>query len=542
MLAELLGQLSGLIDDVFEVPSNLGAAAEGNLDTDAGDVRIRVILVPGFPFTPPRVEILEEGIPRCPPLMRDRVLCWQDTADMLVDHARPLAVLAHCLVQVRRLLDHALHELPWVDIMAEYEVYWGQRSSEHLFVAGGPTCPEPTALAHTPGRFPMLHPKPGAIDAVLVPLAAGILPMPPEGRITVAWVREHLLTLLSPASRDLLTQMLSTRGRKFRQVVFQIPRSNGLPIHLGVQVRCGRGMGHPLLNGPGTRPVMPFSTSLWDVDFFRERGGAEVSFKSARVLVVGCGAVGGHVALDLARSGVGHLTLVDPDHLAPENTFRHALGMGVPYLNKALQLALHITASFPGVVPQPVPTTVEAALATGDLDLATFDAVVVAVDRPAGAQAVNVAAWKSGGPPTVLHAWLEAYGLASHVLRTHPGVPGCFECLVRDTETGKLVENRASLAAPGQDFLKDQAGCGGRYVPFGAVHASRTAVLAVEETLKGLGGERVPALVTWCGDSRPFLEAGYRLSDRGLRWEEGKVVDIARAESFVSGGCPVCGP
>ena len=266
-----------------------------------------------------------------------------------------------------------------------------------------------------------------------------------------------------------------------------------------------------------------------------------MTLKNKRVLVIGCGAVGGHIAVDLARSGVGLLMLVDPDEHTPENTFRHVLGIGLPHIGKAAQLAIHINASFPGAQAVPVPATVEATIKGGQLDLEAFDAAVVAVDRPAGAQALNAEAWSSISPPTVVHAWLEAYGLASHVLRTHPGTPGCFECLVRDLETGALDENRAHLAAHGQDFLKDQAGCGGRYVPFGAVHASRTAVLAVEQTLLGLGGDREPRLITWRGDPEPFLAAGYRLSDRGERWDEERTVDQVLASRLVNARCPVCG-
>jgi tRNA threonylcarbamoyladenosine dehydratase len=43
---------------------------------------------------------------------------------------------------------------------------------------------------------------------------------------------------------------------------------------------------------------------------------------TARVVVVGVGGVGSWVAEGLARSGVGHLTLIDMDHVAPSNVNR----------------------------------------------------------------------------------------------------------------------------------------------------------------------------------------------------------------------------
>ena len=56
--------------------------------------------------------------------------------------------------------------------------------------------------------------------------------------------------------------------------------------------------------------------------------GAVGRFRAARVVVVGIGGVGSWAAEALARSAVGHLTLVDLDHIAESNTNRqiHALG------------------------------------------------------------------------------------------------------------------------------------------------------------------------------------------------------------------------
>ena len=56
------------------------------------------------------------------------------------------------------------------------------------------------------------------------------------------------------------------------------------------------------------------------------RGAAHI--RAAHVAVVGLGGVGSWAAEALARSGVGHLTLVDLDHIAESNINRqiHALG------------------------------------------------------------------------------------------------------------------------------------------------------------------------------------------------------------------------
>ena len=45
-----------------------------------------------------------------------------------------------------------------------------------------------------------------------------------------------------------------------------------------------------------------------------------------RILLVGCGSGGGHLALELAKSGIGTLILADPDLLEVHNVMRHVLG------------------------------------------------------------------------------------------------------------------------------------------------------------------------------------------------------------------------
>ncbi len=72
-----------------------------------------------------------------------------------------------------------------------------------------------------------------------------------------------------------------------------------------------------------------------DIDFNRRFGGVErlygkdavTLFKKAHICVIGIGGVGSWAAEALARSAVGHLTLIDLDHIAESNLNRqiHAL-------------------------------------------------------------------------------------------------------------------------------------------------------------------------------------------------------------------------
>jgi molybdopterin/thiamine biosynthesis adenylyltransferase len=60
----------------------------------------------------------------------------------------------------------------------------------------------------------------------------------------------------------------------------------------------------------------------------------------ARVAVVGGGSLGGAVAFDLVKAGVGHIALVDYDHFDVNNVVRHVLGVEWAGTEKTIALAV----------------------------------------------------------------------------------------------------------------------------------------------------------------------------------------------------------
>jgi len=86
----------------------------------------------------------------------------------------------------------------------------------------------------------------------------------------------------------------------------------------------------PLLPCLTSIEVQPVFSARIDSSWAITRGYKEEVFsrrQSKRVLILGVGSIGAPVAELLARAGVGHLTLVDPDVFLPENVSRHTLGL-----------------------------------------------------------------------------------------------------------------------------------------------------------------------------------------------------------------------
>jgi len=92
--------------------------------------------------------------------------------------------------------------------------------------------------------------------------------------------------------------------------------------------------------------------------FSKEMAAAQnglASSENKKICMIGVGALGSHVFLNLVRAGFGNWTLVDNDLLLPHNLARHALGRRAVGFSKAKCLALMVNHMIDGLlVAQPI--------------------------------------------------------------------------------------------------------------------------------------------------------------------------------------------
>jgi hypothetical protein len=245
--------------------------------------------------------------------------------------------------------------------------------------------------------------------------------------------------------------------------------------------------------------IYPVAVDRVDADWALARDhGLEVLHqrRSKRVLVLGCGSLGAPAAELLARAGIGELHLLDKEFFGVENCARHMLGAADIAGSKSLELAARLRKLVPGAAIKPFH-----ALATDwvrhQCKPGTYDLVVDCT----GDRAVRVALAHyrqySLGDCTVVHAWMEPYCAAAHVVVLQPGDVWPLD------DPYKLV-NVASW--PAETAVKLPA-CNAGFHPYGAADVWQAAGFAAERILAALDG-KMPSSEVWSWvRSKAFFDA-----------------------------------
>lgn len=536
---------------------------EGEVDVAGNKVTVCLALPASFPLVLPRVYLRPwDALGFLPHVMPDGFICFADAEGLVQDRRNPVGVAEEALSRAVALLEDGKAGRNWADFTDEFHAYWGRLpgalSVSSVLALGGPArrtivaelADDVHVLAVDSDEYraflnPQLREEPRAtVRALYVPLQRGAEVVPPrhdESFWSVPEVRRRILPHVSADDRARLRLLAGGMPHPQEYVFFDLPDRVGGSTVFGIRY-SGIGRNHPLLEGGVAKEALPVVVTRYDRGYLVTRGGGAVSIGRRRVLLAGCGAVGGPLAFELARAGVADLTLVDPDNLGAENTFRHPLGRRYWGDPKVEALKQELEKNLPYVRVTPFPVRIEDALEARTVRLEDFDLVVLATGNPTVELEVNARLRGSAGSPPAVFTWLEPLGLGGHALLTGNGESkGCYECLYTPPTgaAGGALDNRASFAAPGQRFGRALNGCGSLHTPYGSADAIRTAALAARlavDTL--LSEENGNPLHSWKGDARDFRRAGFETSPRYAQVAE----DLeTRRYAYATPRCAACG-
>ena len=250
-------------------------------------------------------------------------------------------------------------------------------------------------------------------------------------------------------------------------------------------------------------------TDRLDASSTRLPEGVQREMAAAKVVVVGCGALGSGVARMLAQAGVEHLCLVDPEDLGWENIRRHELGGRAVGHGKAEALAGSISADLPliGFV-QGYKMTFATFAREHTEALEQADLIVSCTGDWTADASIENALTQTGRGAAVVYGWMEAHALAAHAV-----LVGNSSARLSDgfDEDGQF---RLPVVVGGKS---PPPGCGGTSTPFGAIELANAQSLVAGLAIDALRGRaRVPLWRSWVAGAAAFEEAEAAIASRWI--------------------------
>jgi threonine dehydrogenase-like Zn-dependent dehydrogenase len=261
-------------------------------------------------------------------------------------------------------------------------------------------------------------------------------------------------------------------------------------------------------------PVAPLIARRHTPSYMRERGGASPSLLAKHVAIVGAGAVGSVVVDTLAAAGVGQLTVVDHDEYTEDNVFRHILEPLYIDMEKPDALKFALERRYPGLRITPACKTGQEWLKTADLS--KYDGIVLALGAPSVERSFSGALKGTQFDLPVVFTWLEALDLGGHSALVWTRGEGCLNCAYRDDEGQASLASRTAFLEPNQRVTRNLTGCAGAFVPYGALQARYTGLMAAEHILSAVSAvadgdiARDASYRFWVGDGKVAAQHGLR--------------------------------
>ena len=190
-----------------------------------------------------------------------------------------------------------------------------------------------------------------------------------------------------------------------------------------------------------------------------------------KVLLLGCGSVGSHIAELIARHGAGRLNgelvLADFDYIKPGNIGRHSLGIESLGINKAIALQKKLKIILPKINVTPLPS---------EMSFSGYDLIIDATGDQSFNQFLSAEQINNGITCPIIYSWVHGAGVAVQAFIQHSGTnTPCLYC-INNFEKGS---NYSLLNRDTENTVKNSTGaCSDWSVPYSAATAMHAAALA----------------------------------------------------------------
>jgi integrative and conjugative element protein (TIGR02256 family) len=258
-----------------------------------------------------------------------------------------------------------------------------------------------------------------------------------------------------------------------------------------------------------------FMVDVFNKELLMPRSGANIGLDSKSVLLVGCGSVGSELAMKLGSAGLGKVRMYDPDTFSISNLYRHTLSKHAIGRVKSTALADELSIRFPWIDAKGFGDQL-LNLRALSRELELFDLIIIAIGNPTHERLFHQSMTENNIKTPVINTWLEGYGIGGHAILDIPNSKGCLRCAYVENDTGVHgLASNLNFFEKDQNIVKNMAGCGDTFIPYGAISSTQTALIAADLAVKYLAGNiNESKKVSWKGDATDTIEQGIKLTPR----------------------------
>ena len=349
--------------------------------------------------------------------------------------------------------------------------------------------------------------------ACVLPLQSVETDLPSNLELLKSWLCETFLRLDKKTQEFFTSQLLVQRAKEF-WLIFNVKTPSGTSWF---GIRLINDSKKPF---PNTVEKMhlwnlkPIFVEIFNKELLMPRSGAKKSLDSKRVLLIGAGSVGSELADKIGAMGVGHLDITDPDVFTTSNLYRHTLNHQFIGCPKSFAIKCQLESKYPWIKVSHDLARLLDYKQTQFLN--RYDLIIVAIGSPTHERIFHDYATKNKLRVPTIYTWLEGYGVGGHAVLNIPNQKGCLRCAYVDLETGRrgLASNLNFLQSD-QNIVKNYAGCGEMFIPYGAMSSAQTALLAGDLAMSYLDGKLTGSTkVSWKGNDGDAKAEGLKFTER----------------------------
>lgn len=494
-------------------------------------------------------------------------ICLTDESSLLLDTKKPAQLITECLKLAERVLNLSPDDPQYqAELKREFMSYWGLQGngSSIWSILSIADCQSIHKIPLFPvGKSYILAPSLSDANSFICDYL-GLSPIETyKGNLQYAWVirLKEGASLLSPFENldwsSIIRYVKNNSNQETRQkfwdltstpvtkavvrLIFVVPAIDAIDgdIVFGVSVLIKNRYRLPI-KASLSKAVSRVNVMRYDYDFLLSRCGSTPSLKDKRVLLLGCGSVGGFLANNLCQMGVTQLDLLDKDTFSVHNVYRHFMGFETIKQErnsyKADSLRNWLTNKYPYVDIDSlnyVDRAVEKVILKNHDRLRQYDLIISALGEPTLNLAINDLLIQQQIQVPFIVCFNEPYGVGGHVIVTNISDESCLHCFYSDPIYGGLCSFRGSLVDTNQNFKKTLSGCSGMFVPYSTLDSQQTAIYTARKAVDVLTGKLTHNdFFTWRGDASLLISQGFRVSEYFFA--------DSVPEHFSNPNCPIC--